>query len=70
MHNKVINLALVSQVALGLQELRDKMVFIGGAVMGKNEATISRWCTNEIQPPIKTFFKLLKATYKFNFFIQ
>lgn len=33
MHNKVINLALVSQVALGLQELRDKMVFIGGAVI-------------------------------------
>jgi putative transcriptional regulator len=21
----------------------------------KNEATISRWCTNEVQPPIKTF---------------
>ncbi len=33
MHNKVINLALVAQVALGLQELRDKMVFIGGAVI-------------------------------------
>ncbi len=33
MHNKVINLALVAQVAEGLQELRDKMVFIGGAVI-------------------------------------
>lgn len=33
MHNKVINLALVSQVAQGLQELREKMVFIGGAVI-------------------------------------
>lgn len=31
MHNKVINLALVAQVAQGLQELKDKMVFIGGA---------------------------------------
>lgn len=33
MHNKVINLALVAQVAHGLQELRNKMVFIGGAVI-------------------------------------
>lgn len=33
MHNKVINLALVAQVAKGLHELRDKMVFIGGAVI-------------------------------------
>lgn len=33
MHNKIINLALVAQVANGLQELKDKMVFIGGAVI-------------------------------------
>jgi len=33
MHNKVINLALVAQVAQGLEELREKMVFIGGAVI-------------------------------------
>ena len=33
MNNKVINLALVAQVANGLQELKDKMVFIGGAVI-------------------------------------
>ena len=33
MNNKVINLALVAQVAEGLQELREKMVFIGGAVI-------------------------------------
>lgn len=33
MHNKIINLALVAQVAKGLQELREKMVFIGGAVI-------------------------------------
>jgi len=23
--------------------------------LSKNEATVSRWCTNEVQPPIKTF---------------
>lgn len=33
MYNKTINLALVAQVAQGLQELREKMVFIGGAVI-------------------------------------
>ena len=33
MHNKVINLALVAEVAKGLKELNEKMVFIGGAVI-------------------------------------
>ena len=33
MHNKTINLALVAQVAQALKELREKMVFIGGAVI-------------------------------------
>ena len=33
MYNKVINLALVAEVAEGLKELREKMVFIGGAVI-------------------------------------
>ena len=26
--------------------------------LGKNEATISRWCTNNVQPPIKTFVQI------------
>lgn len=33
MHNKIINLALVAQVAQGLKELKEKMIFIGGAVI-------------------------------------
>ena len=33
MYNKVINLALVAQVAQGLKELNEKMVCIGGAVI-------------------------------------
>jgi predicted nucleotidyltransferase len=33
MHNKIINIALVAQVAEGLKELREKMIFIGGAVI-------------------------------------
>lgn len=39
--------------------------------LGKNEATISRWCTNEVQPPIKTFVLIseklnVKLTSLFN----
>lgn len=33
MHNRIINIDLVAQVANGLQELREKMVFVGGAVI-------------------------------------
>jgi predicted nucleotidyltransferase len=33
MHNKTINITLVAQVAKGLKELNEKMVFIGGAVI-------------------------------------
>lgn len=25
--------------------------------LGKNEATVSRWCTNETQPSVEVFFK-------------
>jgi len=28
---------------------------------GKNEATVSRWCTNESQPSIETLFEIAKA---------
>ena len=28
--------------------------------LGKNEATVSRWCTNESQPSIETLFKIAK----------
>ncbi|MBK8392871.1 MAG: helix-turn-helix transcriptional regulator [Saprospiraceae bacterium] len=33
--------------------------------LDKNEATISRWCTNDVQPPLTTLVKiaeLLKVT--------
>lgn len=39
--------------------------------LGKNEAIISRWCTNEVQPPLKTFVQIaekldVKLTSLFN----
>ena len=29
--------------------------------LGKNEATISRWCTNESQPSLETLVKIANA---------
>jgi transcriptional regulator with XRE-family HTH domain len=28
--------------------------------LGKNEATISRWCTNDVQPNLPTLVKIAK----------
>jgi len=28
--------------------------------LGKNEATVSRWCTNETQPSVEVFFQISK----------
>jgi putative transcriptional regulator len=29
--------------------------------LGKNEATISRWCTNDVQPSLKTLVEISKT---------
>lgn len=39
--------------------------------LDKNEATVSRWCTNDVQPPLKTFVTIaevlkVKLTNLFN----
>lgn len=39
--------------------------------LDKNEATISKWCTNDVQPPLKTLVKIaevldVKLTNLFN----
>ncbi len=39
--------------------------------LNKNETTVSRWCTNEVQPSLETFVKIaqklnVKLTYLFN----
>lgn len=56
------------KVVLAEKELSSKWLAMQ---LGKNEATISRWCTNDIQPPIKTFIKIsevldIKLTKLFN----
>lgn len=29
--------------------------------LGKDKSTVSRWCTNDMQPPIDTFYEIAKA---------
>jgi transcriptional regulator with XRE-family HTH domain len=29
-------------------------------VLGKDKSTVSRWCTNDIQPPVETFYEIAK----------
>lgn len=29
--------------------------------LGKNETTVSRWCTNEVQPPIETMLLIAQS---------
>lgn len=29
--------------------------------VGKNKTTVSKWCTNDVQPPIETLFAIANA---------
>ena len=29
--------------------------------LGKDKSTVSRWCTNDMQPTIETFYKIAKV---------
>lgn len=31
--------------------------------LGKNKTTVSKWCTNDIQPTIETLFKIAKVLH-------
>ncbi|HEX8577678.1 MAG TPA: helix-turn-helix transcriptional regulator [Flavobacterium sp.] len=52
MSKKVINRI---KVVLAEKNLSSKWL---AEQLNKNEATVSRWCTNDVQPPIKTFVKI------------
>lgn len=28
--------------------------------LGKDKSTVSRWCTNDMQPPVETFYQIAK----------
>ena len=52
MSKKVINRI---KVVLAEKNLSSKWL---AEKLNKNEATVSRWCTNDVQPPIKTFVEI------------
>jgi putative transcriptional regulator len=65
MSKKVINRI---KVVLAEKNLSSKWL---AEQLGKNEATVSRWCTNDVQPTLKTFVKIaeklnVKLTHLFN----
>lgn len=65
MSKKVINRI---KVVLAEKNLSSKWL---AEQLNKNEATVSRWCTNDVQPPIKTFVQIseileVKLTNLFN----
>lgn len=45
--------AVLAEKAIPSLELAKKL--------GKNRATVSKWCTNETQPSIETLFQIAKA---------
>ena len=47
MENKIINIAIVAEIANALKELKDQMVFVGGAVVSVYADDPS---ANEIRP--------------------
>jgi len=46
------------KVILAEQEKTGKWL---AQVLGKNESTVSRWCTNEVQPSIETLLAIAKV---------
>lgn len=65
MSKKVINRI---KVVLAEKNLSSKWL---AEQLNKNEATVSRWCTNDVQPPVKTFVQIsefheFKLTNLFN----
>lgn len=47
MKNRIINIATVAEVATALKELKDKMIFVGGAVVS---LYVDDPSSNEIRP--------------------
>lgn len=50
----------VNRLKVVLAEKRKTNKWLAESI-GKNETTISRWCSNESQPSIETFMKIAEA---------
>lgn len=71
MHNQQESISLQkTSIVLSMKEInRLKVVLVEqkrtgkwlAETLGKNEATISRWCTNETQPSLDTLLEIAKV---------
>ncbi len=49
----------INRIKVVLAENRKTNKWLADA-LGKNVATVSRWCTNESQPTVETFYQIAK----------
>lgn len=62
LHDMLINMSkiAINRLKVVLAELNRTNKWLSEE-LGKSESTVSRWCTNEIQPSIETLYKVAKV---------
>lgn len=48
---------LINRIKIALAENNKTGKWLA-EMLGKNESTVSRWCTNEVQPSVETFLQI------------
>jgi len=52
---------LINRIESSISGTRIKLGKWLAEALGKNEATVSRWCTNEMQPSLETLVSIANA---------
>lgn len=58
--SKIIRMEQINRLKIVLVEQRRTGKWLA-ETLGKNEATVSRWCTNESQPSLETLLEIAKV---------
>ena len=58
--SKTIRMEQINRLKIVLVEQRRTGKWLA-ETLGKNEATVSRWCTNESQPSLETLLEIAKV---------
>ncbi len=51
---------ILNRIKVLLAEKGKTNIWLAGE-LGKNKTTVSKWCTNDVQPPIETLFAIAKV---------
>ena len=64
MHDMLINMSkiAINRLKVVLAELNRTNKWLSEQ-LGKSESTVSRWCTNEIQPSLETLHQIAKVLH-------